>query len=145
MEVSPISTKHQVDHGTNNGTNNGTNLKIRTNVSPVPQLTTQNRTGARHDRNRHARPRTSDDGRWQGGRCRVTAALLVLRNALGAAVVVAALYLALRELVPAVRGLIEKARELRDVEEMDEAEILARKYEREANHGRHGKHGNGRR
>ncbi len=75
----------------------------------------------------------------------MTAALLVVRNALGAAVVVAALYLALRELVPAVRGLIEKARELRDVEEMDEAEILARKYEREANHGRHGKHGKGRR
>lgn len=75
----------------------------------------------------------------------MTAALLVLRNALGAAVVVAALYLALRELVPAVRGLLEKARELRDVEEMDEAEILARKYEREANHGRHGKNGKGRR
>ena len=75
----------------------------------------------------------------------MTAALLVLRNALGAAVVVAALDLALRELVPAVRGLLEKARELRDVEEMDEAEILARKYEREANHGRHGKHGKGRR
>lgn len=75
----------------------------------------------------------------------MTAALLVLRNALGVAVVVAALYLALREIVPAVRGLIEKARELRDVEEMDEAEILARKYEREANHGRHGKHGKGRR
>ena len=75
----------------------------------------------------------------------MTAALLVLRNALGAAVVVASLYLALRELVPAVRGLIEKARELRDVEEMDEAEILARKYEREAKHGRHGRHGKGRR
>ena len=75
----------------------------------------------------------------------MTAALLVLRNALGAAVVVAALYLALRELVPAVRRLLEKARELRDVEEMDEAEILARKYEREAKHGKHGKHGNGRR
>lgn len=75
----------------------------------------------------------------------MTAALLVLRNALGAALVVAALYLALRELVPAVRGLIEKARELRDVEEMDEAEILARKYEREANHGKHGRHGKDRR
>lgn len=72
----------------------------------------------------------------------MTAALLVLRNALGAAVVVAALYLALRELVPAVRGLLENARKLRNVEEMDEAEILARKYEREA---KHGKHGNGRR
>ena len=72
----------------------------------------------------------------------MTAALRVLRNALGAAVVVAALYLALRELVPAVRGLLENARKLRNVEEMDEAEILARKYEREA---KHGKHGNGRR
>ena len=70
---------------------------------------------------------------------RVTAALLVVRNALGAAVVVAALYLVLRELVPAVRGLLDKARELRDVEEMGEAEILARKYEREAKHGKRGK------
>lgn len=65
----------------------------------------------------------------------MTAALLVVRNALGVAVVVAALYLALRELVPAARRLLDKARELRDVEEMDEAEILARKYEREAKHG----------
>lgn len=92
------------------------------------------------------RPRRAGRGRARGKVVgRVTAALLVVRNALGAAVVVAALYLALRELVPAVRGLLEKARELRDVEEMDEAEILARKYEREAKHGKHGKHGNGRR
>lgn len=88
------------------------------------------------------RPRRAGRGRARGKVVgRVTAALLVVRNVLGAAVVVAALYLALRELVPAVRGLLDKARELRDVEEMDEAEILARKYEREA---KHGKHGNGR-
>lgn len=52
------------------------------------------------------RPRRAGRGRARGKVVgRVTAALLVVRNALGVAVVVAALYLALRELVPAVRGL----------------------------------------
>lgn len=66
------------------------------------------------------------------------AALVVIRNAVAVAAFAALVWAVVRKVAPSIKGLIDKRSEYYDVERMDDAEILARKYDVKGR-GRHGK------